>query len=37
MDPSKYRHSESMIVAAAPEAVFDLLADVTRMGEWSTD
>jgi len=29
--------SESVIVAAPPEAVWDLVADVTRMGEWSPE
>ena len=24
-------------IAAAPEAVWDLIADVTRMGEWSPE
>lgn len=35
MDLSKYQHTESVTVAASPEAVYDLVADVTRMGEWS--
>jgi hypothetical protein len=35
MDLTPYRHSESVTVAAAPDAVYDLVADVTRMGEWS--
>lgn len=35
MDLSKYQHTESVAVAASPEAVYDLIADVTRMGEWS--
>jgi len=29
--------SESIMVAAPPEAVWDLVADVTRMGEWSPE
>ena len=29
--------SESVLVAAPPEAVWDLVADVTRMGEWSPE
>ncbi len=28
-------HSESILIAASPEAVYDLVADVTRTGEWS--
>jgi len=35
VDLSKYQHSETVTVAASPEAVYDLVADVTRMGEWS--
>jgi hypothetical protein len=33
MDNLKY--SESVVVAAPPEAVYDMVSDVTRMGEWS--
>jgi uncharacterized protein YndB with AHSA1/START domain len=29
--------SDTVIVAAPPEAVWDLVADVTRMGEWSPE
>jgi Polyketide cyclase / dehydrase and lipid transport len=29
------RYSESIFVARPPEAVYDMVADVTRMGEWS--
>jgi len=32
---SDLSHSESVVVAAAPEAVYDLVSDVTRTGEWS--
>ena len=32
---SELRHSESITVAASPEQVYDLVADVTRTGEWS--
>jgi hypothetical protein len=35
MDLSRYQHTETVSVAAAPEAVYDLVADVTRMGDWS--
>jgi len=29
------RHRESIVVAASPQALYDLVSDVTRMGEWS--
>lgn len=29
------RYSESIFVARSPEAVYDMVCDVTRMGEWS--
>ncbi len=35
MDLTPYRHVESVTVAAPPEVVYELVADVTRMGEWS--
>jgi hypothetical protein len=35
VDLSKYQHSESLTIAASPEVVYDLVSDVTRMGEWS--
>jgi hypothetical protein len=35
MDLSKYRHSDSISVDASPEAVYALVADVTRIGEFS--
>lgn len=28
-------HSESILVAASPQALYDMVSDVTRMGEWS--
>ena len=28
-------YSESIVIAASPDAVYDLVSDVTRMGEWS--
>lgn len=31
------RGQESIQIAAAPEDVYDLVADVTRMGEWSPE
>jgi hypothetical protein len=35
MDLSSYSHTESTTVTAPPEVVYDLIADVTRMGELS--
>jgi len=32
---SDLTHSESIVIAATPEAVYDLVSDVTRTGEWS--
>ena len=32
---STLTHSESVDVACAPEALYDMVSDVTRMGEWS--
>lgn len=29
--------TESIVITAAPEAVYDLVADVSRMGEWSPE
>jgi Polyketide cyclase / dehydrase and lipid transport len=29
------RYSESIVIARPPEAVYDMVSDVTRMGEWS--
>ena len=28
-------HQDSVVVAATPEAVYDLVSDITRTGEWS--
>jgi len=28
-------HSESIVIAATPEALYDVVSDVTRMGQWS--
>jgi hypothetical protein len=35
MDLNKYRHSDSIVVDASPDAVYALVADVTRVGEIS--
>jgi carbon monoxide dehydrogenase subunit G len=35
VDLTKYRHTETVAVAASPEAVYALVSDITRMGEWS--
>ena len=32
---SSLQYSESVVVARSPEALYDMVADVTRMGEWS--
>ena len=32
---SELRHSGSIVVAASPEELYDLVSDVTRTGEWS--
>ena len=32
---SSLTHSESVVVAATPEALYDLVSDVARTGEWS--
>jgi Polyketide cyclase / dehydrase and lipid transport len=32
---SSLSYSESVVVACPPEVVYDMVADVTRMGEWS--
>jgi hypothetical protein len=34
---SEFTHSESIVVAATPEALYDLVSDVTRVGEWSPE
>ena len=31
------RRQESVQIAAPPELIYDLIADVTRMGEWSPE
>jgi len=30
-----FQHAESVVVRASPEALYDLVSDVTRTGEWS--
>jgi len=35
MDTSDYRHQESIEIGRSPEALYDLVADVSRMGQWS--
>src|SRR5215211_5889332 len=35
MDVSKYQHTEKISVAADPDTLYDMVSDVTRMGEWS--
>ena len=32
---SSLHYSESIVVARSPEALYDMVSDVTRMGEWS--
>ena len=32
---SDLKHSESIVVARSPEDLYDMVADITRMGEWS--
>lgn len=29
------RHADSIVIACSPEDLYDMVADVTRMGEWS--
>ena len=29
------RHSDSIVISRSPDELYDLVADVTRMGEWS--
>ena len=33
VDP--YRHAESILIDASPEALYDLVSDIGRTGEWS--
>lgn len=32
---SELRYAESVVVACPPRALYDMISDVTRMGEWS--
>jgi polyketide cyclase/dehydrase/lipid transport protein len=32
---SNLHHAESVVIARSPEDLYDMVADVTRMGEWS--
>ena len=32
---SSLQYSESIVVARSPEVLYDMVSDVTRMGEWS--
>ena len=32
---SSLSYSESVVVARSPEDLYDMVSDVTRMGEWS--
>jgi hypothetical protein len=32
---SNLQYSESIVVASSPESLYDMVSDVTRMGEWS--
>ena len=35
MDLTPYRRTETLTIAAPADAVYDLVADVSRMGDWS--
>jgi hypothetical protein len=35
MDLTSYRRTESLLIDAPADAVYDLVADISRMGEWS--
>lgn len=35
MDVTEYRHRATITVDRAPEEVFDLVADISKMGRWS--
>ncbi len=32
---TKLHHAESIVIARSPEDLYDMVSDVTRMGEWS--
>ena len=33
--PESRTHQDTVLVAASPDAVYDLVSDITRTGEWS--
>ena len=35
MDTSEYRHRETIEISRSPEELYGLVADVSRMGQWS--
>jgi uncharacterized protein YndB with AHSA1/START domain len=35
MDTTAYRHQEVITIDRSPEELYDLIADVSRMGQWS--
>ena len=35
MDTSGYRHQETIEISRSPEDLYGLVADVSRMGQWS--
>lgn len=35
MDLTGYRHQDAIVIERPPDVVYDLVADVSRMGEWS--
>ncbi len=35
MDTSDYQHTESIEISRSPEELYELIADVSRMGQWS--
>ena len=37
MHEAHFQHRERIVVPAAPKVVYDLLSDITRMGEWSPE
>ena len=32
---SELQHSDSIVIARAPDELYDMVSDITRMGEWS--
>ena len=35
MDVTPYQHTETITITISPDEAYDLVADITRMGEWS--